>query len=109
MWYNTDMEKSAERKLDYLGIPRGYEAYSYFCSLITSHKASELSLLTLKEVEKELSHEFGVSEKAVIHNLTLLRMRAWSKGVFGNKMNWQTEPTLKEFVFSVLVMAEYAV
>ena len=100
------MERSAEYKLNALGIPRTYNGFAYMCCILESYSASDEHDLHMRDVLKRVAESFGVTEKTVISNLTLLAKRACESPAFAQRFGWDCPPTLKEFIFSLIVLSE---
>lgn len=99
------MEREAATKLKNLGIPEGYRAFDYLCSLLCRYGVRDVTNLTMQRLIAELAEEFGVSKKAVFHNFELLIKRTWEYETARANLGHYEYPTVKEFVFGIIVLS----
>lgn len=105
------MKDDAVKKLKILGVSTGYNGFNYLVWILKSYDSYNVEKMKMVCITKLLAEKFEVSEKAVLHNLTLLLERSWSgenslalKRVFGF---CEYMPTLKEFISTLIVASEF--
>lgn len=106
------MEEITAIKLKNAGVLEGYNGFAYLVWVLEHYNAYSVADLSMDELVPKVAKKFGVSEKAVMHNLTLLLEKSWNSGkdsILKKTFGFcDYMPTLKEFIATLIVITEYS-
>ncbi len=103
------MKEITAIKLKRIGIKDGYNGFDYLVAVLERYGDFSIADLSMKDITSYLAKEFSVSEKAVLHNLTLVFEKSWSSDNSPLRMAFSYSremPTLKEFIATLIVVTE---
>lgn len=76
------------------------------CYIITHYSSQDEPHISISSMIRSIADKFNVTEKTVASNLTLLAKRSWESGHMREIFYWDCVPTLKEFVYALIVFSE---
>lgn len=104
------MEELTVQKLKNIGVLDGYNGFKYLVWILENYDAYSVAYLTMEELVPRVAKEFGVSQKAVLHNIGLVIEQSWNADKDGKLHRLfcfcDYMPTFKEFVATLIVALE---